>query len=122
MAARGPVAAHRSTVGSRPTRLWGKPLGIIHVLITSQATIDRLAQQPCQKVPRVLAAPQIRSGAAAQISQAKDLVQLPVGQELGVGGYLAAMEFELQATVEIDPQMRSSGVTRRVRRTGSVVV
>jgi hypothetical protein len=37
-------------------------------------------------------------------------------EEPSVRGELAAMEFELQATVEIDPQMRLSGFTRRVTR------
>ncbi len=35
---------------------------------------------------------------------------------LVLGGDLAAVEFQLQAAVEIDPQMRLSGFTRRVRR------
>ena len=43
--------------------------------------------------------------APPRLSQAKNLIQLAVGQEPGVGGDLAAMEFERQATVEIDPQM-----------------
>jgi hypothetical protein len=39
--------------------------------------------------------------------------QLAIGQEPRVGGDLAAMEFELQAPVEISAQVRFSGVTRQ---------
>ena len=46
--------------------------------------------------------------AAAWISQAKDLIQLGIGEGSGVRSYLAAMEFERQARVEIDPQRRRS--------------
>ena len=52
----------------------------------------------------------------------KGLVEFTVGQQPGVGSYLAAMEFELQTTVEIDPQMRLLGVTRRVKRACPVSV
>jgi len=93
---------------------------IVHVLIAGQTTEHGLAQQARQQVARVLAAPQVRQGRAAQISQAKDLVQLAVGQEPSVGGDRAAVELALQAPVEIDAQMRLSGVTHRVRRTWSV--
>jgi hypothetical protein len=73
-----------------------------------------LAQQARQQVARVLATPQVRQRRAAQISQAKNLVQLAIGQETSIGGDLAAVELKLEATVKIDPQMRLSGVTRRV--------
>jgi hypothetical protein len=66
-------------------------------------------------VTRVPATPQIRQRRAAQFSQAKNLVELAIGQEPGLRGDLAAVELELQATVKIDPLMWLSGVTRRVR-------
>ena len=46
--------------------------------------------------------------AAARISQAKVLIQLAIGERSGVRSYLAAMEFERQARVKIDPQRRRS--------------
>ena len=97
-------------------RVSGEPLGIIHVFVSGQAAIDRLTKQAGQQVARVLAAPQVRQRRAAQISQVKNLVQLAIGQEPSVGGDLATVEFELQAVVEIEPIMRRSGFTRRVRR------
>ena len=65
---------------------------------------------------RVLASTQITQRRAAQIRQAENLVQLPVGQEPSIGGDLAAVEFQLQAAVEIDPQRVLSRVTRWVTR------
>jgi hypothetical protein len=54
-----------------------------------------LAQQLCQKVARVLATPKIRQGGTCKISQPKNLVELAVGQEPGIRGDPAAVEFEL---------------------------
>ncbi len=51
----------------------------------------------------VRAAPQIRQHHPAEIGQAENLVQLAASQEPSVGGDLAAVELELQATVKIDP-------------------
>ena len=73
-------------------------------------------QRARQQVARVLATPQVRQRRPAKIGQAKNIVQFPVGQEPSVRGNLAAVELQLQAAVEIDPQMRLSGFTRRVTR------
>ncbi len=43
-------------------------------------------------------------------------------QQTVVGGDLAAVEFQLQATVKIDPQMRLFGFTHRVARVLPVVM
>ena len=68
--------------------------------------------------------PRRRSGQhrPAEIGQAENLVQLAIGQEPSIGGDLAAVEFQLQAAVEIDPQMGFSGFTRRVTRGSPVVM
>ncbi len=52
----------------------------------------------------------------AQLARPEYIVQLAIGQESSVGGDPAAVEFELQAAVEIDPQMGLSGFTRRLRQ------
>ncbi len=51
---------------------------------------------------------------AAYQSPRQDAFGCAIGEQPGIRGDLAAVEFELQATVEIDPQMRLSGFTRRV--------
>jgi hypothetical protein len=49
-------------------------------------------------------------------SLAKGIVKLPVGEKSSVGSDPGTVELKLQAAVEIDPQVRLSGFTRRVRR------
>ena len=63
-----------------------------------------MAQQARQEVTRVLASTQIRQHRPAEIGQAENLVQLAIGQEPSIRRDLAAVEFQLQAAVEIDPQ------------------
>ena len=50
---------------------------------------------------RVLATPQVRQRRPGKIGQAENLVQLAVGQEPSIGGDLAAVQFQLQAAVEV---------------------
>ena len=50
------------------------------------------------------------------------MIQFAIGEQPGIRGDLAAVEFQLQATVEIDPQMRLSGFTHRVTRVLPVVI
>ncbi len=50
------------------------------------------------------------------------VIQFAIGEQPGIRGDLAAVEFQLQATVKIDPQMRLSGFTRRVTRVLPVVM
>ncbi len=65
---------------------------------------------------RVLASTQVRQRRPTQIGHAENLVQLAIGQEPSVGGDLAAVEFQLQAAVEIDPQRWEFGFPNRIRR------
>ncbi len=50
------------------------------------------------------------------------MIQFAIGEQAGVRGDLTAVKFQLQAAVEIDPQMRLSGFTRRVKRVSPVVM
>jgi hypothetical protein len=103
-------------------RVTRQSLGIVDILVSRQTAEHRLAQQTGWQMPRVLAAPQIRQRRPGNLGQAENIVQLAVGQEASVRGDLAAVKFELQVTVEIDPQMRLSGFTRRVRRVPSAAM
>jgi hypothetical protein len=67
-------------------------------------------------MPRVLASTQIRRRHPGDLGQPESFVQLAVGQEPSVRRDLAAMEFQLQAVVEIDPQRSLSWFTRWVRQ------
>ncbi len=66
-------------------------------------------------MPRFLASTQIRQCRPGDLGQPESFVQLAVGRDPSVRGDLAAMEFQLQAAVEIDPQRSLSWFTRWVR-------
>jgi hypothetical protein len=50
------------------------------------------------------------------------VIQFALGEQPGIRSDLAAVELQLQATVEIDPQMKVSGFTHRVTRVLPVVI
>ncbi len=56
------------------------------------------------------------------LGQAKSIIKLAIGEQSGVRCDPGTVELQLQATVEIDPQMGVSGFTRRVTRGWLVVV
>ena len=85
-------------------RVARQSLGIVHVLVSGQAPKHRLAQQARQQVARVLASTQVRQRRPTEVGQAENIVQLAVGQEPSVRRDPAAMEFQLQAAVKIDPE------------------
>ena len=61
-------------------RVERQSLGIVDILVSGQAAIDRLPQQARQQVARILAAPQVRQRRATEVGQAENIVQLAVGQ------------------------------------------
>ena len=97
-----PVAIHHSA----HRRIMGETFSVVHILIAGEAAEHRLAQQAGQQVTGVLATAAFRQRRASQIGQPERIIQFAVGQQSGVGGDPAAVEFQLQAAVEIDPQRR----------------
>ena len=81
-----------------------KTIGVVHVLISGETTEHRLPQQPGQQMPCVPATATFRKGTTGQVGQPERVVQLPVGQQPGVGGDAAPMELQPQAAIETDPQ------------------
>jgi hypothetical protein len=73
-----------------------------------------LAQQPGQEVAGVPTAAAFRQDAAGRLGQPQRIVELAVGEQPGVGGDAAAVELQLQAAAEIDPQRPVIRFTRRV--------
>ncbi len=57
---------------------------------------------------------------AGHQGQAESIFEFAIGQQPGVGSHSGTVELQLQAAVEIQPQMRLSGFTRRVTRVSSV--
>jgi hypothetical protein len=67
-------------------RVLRKTLGVVEVFITSQARIDRLAQQIGKGKLGILAAALILQVVGDELAEAEPLVQLPNQQQAGVGG------------------------------------
>jgi hypothetical protein len=63
-----------------------------------------LTKQTSQQVTGILAAAALRQHRTRKISEAEHVIQFSMGQDAGIGGDATAMEFQPQATVEIDPE------------------
>ena len=95
-------------------RIMGEAFSVVDILIPGEAAEHRLAQQTGQQVAGVLATAAFRKRRAGQIGEAERVVQFPLGQQAGVGRDPAAVEFQLQPPVEIDPQRPIIRFTRGV--------
>jgi hypothetical protein len=62
----------------------------------------------------VLAPPALQQRRTRHIGQLERVVQLAVVEQSGIGGDAAVMEFQLHATLEIDPQSAINRFTRWV--------
>ena len=73
-----PPTIHR-IAGSRP-----QPVGVVHVLISGETSIDGLTQQSDNVVPAVLARPAVSQDIARQGGEAKGIIEFPIGEQTGV--------------------------------------
>ena len=103
-------------------RTTSQTVGVVHVLIAAKASKDRLTVLPRHAMPPVLAGPAVLETVAGNVSQAEDIVKLPVGKQPSVRGDLGTVKFKLETTVEIDPQTRYFGFTRWVTRNAFVMM
>jgi len=78
-------------------------VGVVHVVVAAKTAKHRLAELPDHAMPPVLAGTAVLEETPGDLGQAKGIVKLPVGEKSSVGSDLGTTEFELEATVEIDP-------------------
>ncbi len=64
---------------------------------------NRLTDLPDHAKPPVLAGTAVLEKTPGNLSQAKGIVKLPVGEKSSVGSDLGTVELKLQSTVEIGP-------------------
>jgi hypothetical protein len=88
--------------------------GVINVLVAGETAEHEPAQQTGQHMVGVLAPPALRQRRTRHIGQFERVVQLAAGEQSGIGGDAAVMEFQLQATLEIEPQSAINRLARRV--------
>jgi hypothetical protein len=96
-------------------RIASQAIGVVHVLVATEAAEDRLAEQARQRVPAVPAGARVNQFIAHHVRQPERVIEFAIGKQPGVGGDPGAMKRELQAAVEIKPQWRRPRFTRRVR-------
>ena len=95
-------------------RVAAQPLGVVHVLVARQPPEYRLAQQPGQPVPTVLAGARISQPIGTRVGQVERVIQFAVSQQPGIGRDRGAAKLQEQTTVEIQPQSALIRFTRRV--------
>ncbi len=91
-----------------------EPVGVVHVLVTGEATIDRLTQETDDAVPAVSAGSAVCENFARQWRQPEGVVEFAIGEQTGVGGDPRSVELQLQAAVENGPQGPPIRFTLRV--------
>jgi hypothetical protein len=95
-------------------RIGPEPVGIVHVFVPGETTIDRLAKETDHAVPAVLAGAVVAHGVAGRCSQLESVVEFTVGEQTRVGCDPRAMERQIQAAVEIRPDWAAIQFTLRV--------
>ena len=80
------------------------PVGVVNVLISGKATIDRLSQEADDAVPAVPAGAAVGENFARQSGQAESIIEFAIGEQTGVGGHPRSVELQLQAAVENRPK------------------
>lgn len=92
-----------------------KPISVVDILVPGEPTEHRLPELRHQAVPTVLAGSAVGQHFARTLAQAERVIQFPKRQQSRVRSDHRAMEFQLQAPVEIDPQIARLRFTRWVR-------
>ena len=96
-------------------RIMPQTFGVVHVLVSSEATKYRLSEQPGQCVPAILASACVGEYIAGHHGKAERVVEFPVREQAGVGGDHRSSKLEHQPAVEIESENLGIQFTRRVR-------
>jgi hypothetical protein len=94
-----------------------QPAAMDHSLprrIVREAAECQLAKQPCQQVTNVLAPAALRRLGTRQVGWHEHIIKFAMGRQSGARGDPAALEFQLQALVEINPKRAIIRFTRWV--------
>ena len=89
-------------------------LAVVHILVSGEASIDRLAKQTDDAMPAVLARPAVGQDIARHCGQPQGIVEFTIGEQSGVGGDPRAVELKLQSAVETGPKWAAIRFTLRV--------
>jgi hypothetical protein len=107
----------------REVGLGGQPPGLEPPHLAGRGggpAIDRLPQQAEELMLDVLSAAALGEPCCGHRGQANGVVELAVGEQATIGGDPDAVELELEAAVEGDPERWLLGFTRRVRHPAAI--
>ena len=99
-------------------RIMPQPLGVVDVLVAGQSPEDGLPQKTDKGMPAIPPRARIGEDIARHGAQTEGIVQFAVRQQSGIGGDAGAVELQLHAAVEIEPEGAIACFTRRVRHHG----
>ena len=99
------LVRHRSAAhGPAHRGITPEPVGIVHVLVASEATEHGLAELSDQAVATVHPGARVAQRLGGKRGQAERVVEFPEREQAGIGGDACAVELQLQAAVEIEPE------------------
>jgi hypothetical protein len=105
LAGRGPATKGRLAADDPPhRRIMAQALGVVHVLVSREATEDGLSEQPGQGVAAILAGAVVGQNLARYRRQADRVVKFAIGKQPSIGGDDRTAKLHPQAAVEIEPQ------------------
>ena len=93
-------------------RIVRQPVRIVHILVACQAPEHGLAELSNQGVASVRAGAGVRQNVSSGLAQTKGIVEFAAGQQTTIGRDLGAVELQLQAGIERDPESGSVFFTR----------
>ena len=93
-------------------RIMRQPVGIVHILVPCQAPEHGLAELSNQGVASVRAGAGVRQNLSSGLAQTKGIVEFAAGQQTAIRRDLRAVELQLQAGIERDPESGSVFFTR----------
>jgi hypothetical protein len=91
-----------------------EPVGVVHFLVAGEPTEHGLAELRDLGVAPVLPGARVVEDIGRQRRQAERVVEFPEREQASIRGDGRAVEFELQAAVEIEPETFPLAFTRRV--------
>jgi hypothetical protein len=104
----------------RERRIMAQAFGVVHVLVSSEATENRLTQQTDKRMAAILAGAGVGQDIARQRRQSEHVIEFAIGQQSGIGGHHRAAKLEHDAAVKIEPESATIRFTRRVRHDRSL--
>ena len=115
LARRCGLLGHGSASNNPPHgRIMPEAVGVVDVLVAAEPPEGGLTEQTDHPVLPVLAGSRVHKTVSSYLGQSEGVVELPERQKPRIGCDLRTVEFQLQPTVEVQPQSPGFTFTHRV--------